>query len=582
MSLAPRSSPLIPGYWLDRYELLCPIASGGMAEAWVARLQGKFGFEKLVAIKTILPSFATDARFQRMFLDEARIASGIEHTNVAQTLDLGEERGVFYIVMEWVDGDALNKLYRALEVKGEKIPQGILLRIVADICGGLHAAHELRDPSGALLGVVHRDVSPQNILVSTRGEAKLIDFGVAKARDRVAGNTNAGILKGKIHYMAPEQALGSDVDRRADVWAIGALLYHLLTGRPPYEGANPLATLHLLAAGAPPPPLPNEVPEPVARVVRHALSHAVEERPATAAEMQAAIERAMVETNVATTVADVSRFVGVHLADRVTKRRQAIDLALRAALDRVRIRPLLELPRADSMLDISPPDSPVEPRASVQIEVTMPSVAPPAAMSTIPSPAKRPTSPAAPIVAEPIVSEPIVSDQIISELIVPDPVVPEPIAARPIASRPIVPGPIVPGPIVPGPIVPGPFALDPPLPRAPARGRVLAGIGAGACAVVALVLLVSRSGSVDAKPARAASAPAAIASKAPEMAASAVARPTASAPGVAEAQEPTPDASATAAAPAVPSGDPAPARPKARPKAPSPHTRIPEVIDNGF
>jgi len=352
VSITPRPSNLIAGYWLDRYELLCPIATGGMAEAWVARLQGKFGFEKLVAIKTILPKFAADPCFQRMFLDEARIASRIEHTNVAQTLDLGDEGGLLYLVMEWVDGDGLNKLHSVVEKKGASLPRGILLRIVADVCGGLHAAHELRGSDGSLLHVVHRDVSPQNILISTRGEAKLIDFGVAKARDRMAGDTNAGVLKGKVRYMAPEQALGREVDRRADLWGVGALLYHLLAGRPPFEGANPLATLHLLASGNPPPPLPADIPDPIARVVRHALAHSRDARPATAAEMQAAIERAMVEADVSTTIAEVAQFVALHLADRAAQRKQAIELALRAASERVHIKPLLQLPRSDSVVDV--------------------------------------------------------------------------------------------------------------------------------------------------------------------------------------------------------------------------------------
>ncbi|MGH7281164.1 MAG: serine/threonine protein kinase, partial [Polyangiaceae bacterium] len=238
--------PLEPGSRLDRYELLCPIAHGGMALVWLARLVGKHGFEKLVAIKTILPEFAADTRFQQMFLDEARIASGIEHVNVAQILDLGEQHDILYIVMEWVDGDSLSKLHRAVERRGERIPLGILLRIVADACGGLHTAHDLTDKTGRALGVVHRDVSPQNILVSSKGNAKLIDFGIAKALVRLSGETNAGLLKGKIQYMAPEQAMGRPLDRRADVWAAGACLYYLLSGVPPFDGENQLATLHLL------------------------------------------------------------------------------------------------------------------------------------------------------------------------------------------------------------------------------------------------------------------------------------------------------------------------------------------------
>src|ERR1017187_9688696 len=157
--------PLLrPGDRLDRYELLCPIASGGMATVWLARLRGKRGFEKLFAVKTIRTELVDDARFQEMFLDEARIASGIQHPNVAQILDLGEQDDVLFIVMEWVDGDSLAKIRKLLAKRDAKLPIGIVLRVIADACGGLHAAHELRDDRGEPLEIVHRDVSPHNIL----------------------------------------------------------------------------------------------------------------------------------------------------------------------------------------------------------------------------------------------------------------------------------------------------------------------------------------------------------------------------------------------------------------------------------
>jgi eukaryotic-like serine/threonine-protein kinase len=338
---AQASSPLMPGYFLDRYELLCPLADGGMASVWVARLRGKHGFEKLVAIKTILPQFAADERFQQMFLDETRIASRIEHANVAQIVDVGEQHDITYLVMEWVDGDSLSRLYRALKKKNIALPMNVLLRIVADACGGLHAAHELRDDRGALLGVVHRDVSPQNILVSSRGMAKLIDFGIAKARDRVVGETNAGLLKGKIHYMAPEQALGGTVDRRADVFAVGALLYHLLSGAPPFDGQNQLAVLQRLTSKQPPMPLSSAVPPQVAAVVRRSLAYSPDARFATAAELQAAIESAMIETRLTCTQAQVADFVAAHGASRTASRKEAIDLALSAAAERARVRDVL-------------------------------------------------------------------------------------------------------------------------------------------------------------------------------------------------------------------------------------------------
>ncbi|HEY3821535.1 MAG TPA: serine/threonine-protein kinase [Polyangiaceae bacterium] len=343
-------SPLTPGYRLDRYELLGPLAEGGMASVWIARQRGKHGFEKLVALKTILPQYASDLRFQQMFLDEARIASRIEHFNVARILDLGEEHDVLYLAMEYVDGDSLSKLRRAWKKKGVPTPTGIVLRVLADACSGLHEAHELRGDDGKLLEIVHRDVSPHNILVSVKGVAKLIDFGIAKARDRLAGETNAGVLKGKIQYMAPEQALGRKVDRRADLWAVGATLYHLLTGKPPFDADNTLGTLHLLTSGRPPLPLPPTIHPAIANLARKALTTPPEKRFSTAAEMRDAIEAAMIDAKVPATAGDVAAFVVEHLAERTAKRRQTIDIALAAAAERERVEELLKpaVERTDS------------------------------------------------------------------------------------------------------------------------------------------------------------------------------------------------------------------------------------------
>jgi serine/threonine protein kinase len=343
-------SPLQPGYRLDRYELLGPLAEGGMASVWIARQRGKHGFEKLVALKTILPQYASDLRFQQMFLDEARIASRIEHFNVARILDLGEEHDVLYLAMEYVDGDSLSKLRRAWQKKKISPPAGIILRILADVCSGLHEAHELRGEDGRLLEIVHRDVSPHNILVSVKGVTKLIDFGIAKARDRLAGETNAGVLKGKIQYMAPEQALGRKVDRRADLWAVGATLYHVLTGKPPFDADNTLGSLHLLTSGQPPPPLPPSVHPAISALARKALTTPPDKRFSSAAEMRDAIEAAMLDAKVFATAPDVASFVVEHLSERTAKRRQIIDIALAAAAERERVEEILKpsVERTDS------------------------------------------------------------------------------------------------------------------------------------------------------------------------------------------------------------------------------------------
>ncbi len=321
----------VPGYRLDRYELLCPIAQGGMAAVWLARLQGKHGFEKLLAIKTILPSYAEDPRFRRMFLDEATIASRIEHANVAQILDLGEHEGCLYLVMDWVDGESVARLERAVHKANTVIPVGIVLRIMAEVCAGLEAAHDLTDANGRGLNVVHCDVSPQNILVTPKGAIKVIDFGIAKARDRTHEHTNPGTFKGKIHYMAPEQALGKPLDRRADVWAVGAVLYRLLAQRPVYDSDNPHATLHRLTSSEPPPALPGHFPRLLAGVVAQALAHDPSERYPSCAALKNALERVMTIERLVATPADVGAFVGKHLGGRLETRKKTIADALAAA-----------------------------------------------------------------------------------------------------------------------------------------------------------------------------------------------------------------------------------------------------------
>jgi serine/threonine-protein kinase len=293
-----------------------------MATVWVARVTGKHGFEKLVAVKTILPHLASESGFRDMFLDEASIASRIRHPNVADIVDLGEEDRTLYMVMEWINGDSWSKLYAGVKQAGHPFPLPILLRIAADACAGLHAAHELRDDTGALLGVVHRDVTPQNILITVGGVTKVIDFGIAKALDRTAETTQAGMLKGKAQYMAPEQARSQPVDRRADIWAVGTILYEYLSGHLPFEGKNDLAMLRALTSGRPPPPLPPSVPPDIVRVVMAALTPQLEQRFQTALDMQRALE-AVIPQPVTST--DVSAFMARYLEERIETRRK--DLA---------------------------------------------------------------------------------------------------------------------------------------------------------------------------------------------------------------------------------------------------------------
>jgi eukaryotic-like serine/threonine-protein kinase len=330
MSSNPSASPLVPGLLLDRYELLAPVAQGGMAQVWVARLQGKLGFERMFAIKTMIAEHAVEQRFVNMFLDEARIISLIRHPNVAQVLDLGQHAEVLYLVLEWIDGDSMASLRRLIHGRGLKLPLNVVLKVVAESCAGLHAAHELKNASGESLNVVHRDVSPSNILVSPSGEIKVIDFGVAKAVDRISEETAQGVIKGKVAYMSPEQALGKAVDRRADIWSLGVTLYHLLAGRTPYEGDNQIQTLHKVVQGLPPEPIRGAPPE-VSEIAYTALSYSPDGRFATADEMQRVVETAMNNLCGPTTQADIAAYVSDKLAERIARRKRVIARALEAA-----------------------------------------------------------------------------------------------------------------------------------------------------------------------------------------------------------------------------------------------------------
>lgn len=324
---------LAPGHRLHRYELLCRVTAGGMANIWIARPWDGHGSDRLVVLKTILPRFAADPHFQEMFLREGGIAARITHRNVARVFDAGEANGILYIAMEYVEGDSLSKLLRECRRQSADIPPGVALRVLSDVCAGLHHAHELRDGTGRLLNVVHRDVTPQNILVGAKGIAKIIDFGIASTHLAPNDDTDHGVVKGKAHFMSPEQALGAAIDRRADVWAVGAVLYHLLAGRPPYDAPEYVETLRLITSGDPPPPLPASVPAGVAAVVQKALAYAPADRYQTAEELLTAIGDATHAARLGTSAAAVAAFFAPLAAQRAEKRRQTIELALATAAE---------------------------------------------------------------------------------------------------------------------------------------------------------------------------------------------------------------------------------------------------------
>jgi serine/threonine protein kinase len=221
--------PDASGAWIiGRYALSEEIAHGGMATVHIGRLRGSAGFARTVAIKRPHPQYARDPEFVAMFVDEARLAARIHHPNVVSTLDVVAREGELFLVMEYVQGESLSRLVHLARQRRERVPEPMVASIVAGVLHGLHAAHEARGEGGELLGLVHRDVSPQNVLVGTDGVARVLDFGVAKAAGRIHTTRN-GELKGKLAYMSPEQLCG-EVTRMTDVYAAGVVLWEALAG----------------------------------------------------------------------------------------------------------------------------------------------------------------------------------------------------------------------------------------------------------------------------------------------------------------------------------------------------------------
>jgi serine/threonine-protein kinase len=328
---------------LGRYELLYPLGSGGMGTVWMARGRSAREAEKFSVVKTLRDEHAEDPEFRDMFFDEARIASGIDSVNVARIFDLGDESGIPYLVMEVVDGESLQRIHRDVKKSGELVPPQISLRIIADACAGLHAAHELRGINGELRDVIHRDISPHNILVGMHGVTKIIDFGIAKARDRVSTKTKTGQVKGKLQYLAPEQAHGKSIDRRIDIWAIGSVLYLLLTGRAAYDGKHDAAILSAILFNESHTPLPDSVHPAVRAVVDKALERDPKKRFATADDMRVAIERALGKMGVSATTSDVAKYMDAHYRDDSDARSEDLRTAVEVTTQRPRPRPASEV-----------------------------------------------------------------------------------------------------------------------------------------------------------------------------------------------------------------------------------------------
>jgi serine/threonine-protein kinase len=276
-----------------RYTVLRKIADGGMAEIFLGTQHGAAGFERPVVLKRIRSAFVADPEFRNVLIDEAHIAMGLNHSNIVQVLDLGAARGLYFLVLELVDGWDLYQVLRRATIVSQPLPLPLGLHVAAEVCRALAFAHS-RTASGRPLGIVHRDISPHNILVSQEGEVKLTDFGIATAgvkRERTAD----GMVKGKLGFMSPEQTAGAPIDVRSDLYSLGSTLFLMVTGRRPFEGATELETMLLNKEGRYPPPaeLRADLPPAVAAVIDTAMQRSPEDRYPRADAMLADLERVL-------------------------------------------------------------------------------------------------------------------------------------------------------------------------------------------------------------------------------------------------------------------------------------------------
>ena len=282
---------------IARYELLGQLGRGGMAEVWLARAIGLRDFEKILVLKRILRDKSDDPRFIGMLRDEARVAATLDHPNIVHTFDVGLQGEELFISMEYLHGETVKSILAATRKAGEQMPLELAVQVAMGCAAGLHYAHEQTDSRGRPLNIVHRDVSPSNVIVTHHSGVKLIDFGIAKAKSRKE-QTAVGMLKGKAAYMSPEQCKGDKLDRRSDVFALGIMMYEMTATARPFEGESHLAIMHQICNENPRPPgeVRKGYPEPLARVVMRALERDPDKRYQSAFELLEELERVTRDT----------------------------------------------------------------------------------------------------------------------------------------------------------------------------------------------------------------------------------------------------------------------------------------------
>jgi serine/threonine-protein kinase len=340
-SAQPSAAPTIIG----RYAIYDAIASGGMATVHLGRLVGPAGFSRTVAVKRLHPQLAQDRELAQMLLDEARLAARVQHPNVVPTLDVVAAESEMLLVMEYVRGDSLSRLLRAAQLSHLRLPPNVAVAIMLNTLAGLHAAHEATDERGQPLGLVHRDVSPQNVIVGVDGVARVLDFGIAKAEGRLV-TTREGEVKGKVMYMAREQLAGEHVTRAADVYAAGIILYEMLTGARMFAGENEVAAVTRIVANDL--RVPGQLDPSLApfdAIVRRAAALHAQDRDPTAREMAREIERICAPAS-ATVVGDwVQRLASERLDARA---RLVAEIERSTTRSRAVLAPMEEHPQPTS------------------------------------------------------------------------------------------------------------------------------------------------------------------------------------------------------------------------------------------
>ena len=306
-----------------RYQLLKKLATGGMAQIYLARQSGPEGFEKLLVVKRILPHLAENEDFITMFLDEARIAARLNHPNIVQIFDLGAQDDSFFIAMEYIHGEDVRRVWKHAERLGEALPIALICRVIIEACAGLDYAHKKTDPSGRPLGIVHRDISPQNILVSFEGGVKVVDFGIAKAADQ-ATVTRSGVLKGKYSYMSPEQASGQPIDHRTDIFALGVVMYELLTGSRLFKRPSDIQTLNAVIECKVPRPseVSRRVPADLETLVLKALARDRNHRFTDARQLGNALEDWLLSNKLPSSSTALAEFMQRLYAERLAREQE--------------------------------------------------------------------------------------------------------------------------------------------------------------------------------------------------------------------------------------------------------------------